>query len=462
MRWPIVMALLGALVGAAPAEPAQPDADAALRILNYVPPDVDCAILVRMDALAASDLWQRLKGNTCLYDEIVREFDLALDVEKDISAGVFCLQILYQEDGNPDDAAMGAVLALNRDIQPQTLFKDTDNPQFVQMPGVSLPVYSTSRGGLAVLPDARTVVLASKAYLAPMLTAATTLYGTPPWPQRELAVPGEITFAGRMPEKLKAAIRTEWDQERSRLLKPNADPERVLEFAFFYNLVALALDAETATGSLNLADEAAALRATLMLGEGRLAVTAASAAQALADPLAMALPALFGGAPLAEPPAEPLYLVQADGREIRVTMSRPALEQLVGWMAAGAGGGDAHLSSAMNLHEIGRAVQGYRADHGGEYPPTLAAIGAYVADAGLFLNPARTEHFPGGDYQLVPLSKAAAAKQPWAKVLAYEIFPPDQAPPAGVYVLFADGHVEYVAVAEFDRLYQQTLQSLGR
>lgn len=144
-------------------------------------------------------------------------------------------------------------------------------------------------------------------------------------------------------------------------------------------------------------------------------------------------------------------------------MSCAGLEQLVGWMAAGAGGGDAHLSSAMNLHEIGRAVQRYRADHGWEYPPTLAAIGAYVADVGLFLNPARTDHLPGGDYQLVPLSKAAAAKQPWAKVLAYEVLPPGETPPAeGLNVLFADGHVEYVAVAEFDRLYQQTLQSLGR
>jgi len=463
MRWPIVMALLGALVGAAPAQPVLPDADAALRILNYVPPEADVAVLVRMDALATSDLWKQFKKTGRPYEEFVENCPFALDFEKDIAASVFCLQIMYKENGDPGDAARGMALALNRDVQPQTLFKNVGNSRPVEFPGVSTPVYAIASDALVAIPNSRTVVVATPEYLAQMLTAATTLYGTPPWPQRELAAPGEITFAGRMPEGLKAALRAELEKERHRLLKPRAAPDRVLEFAFLYNLVALALDAETAAGSLNLADEAAALRATLALGEGRLAVTAASAAQALADPVAMAMPAFFGGAFLAEPPAEPLYLVQTDGREIRVIMSRASIEQLVAQMAAGAESARGRIQSQSHLRQIGAAVQRYLADRGA-YPPTLAAlVPEYLADPRILLNPARTDHLPDGDYQLVPLSKAAAASQPWAKVLAYEVLPRDETPPAeGLNVLFADGHVDQVAAAEFNLLYQQTLRSLGR
>jgi prepilin-type processing-associated H-X9-DG protein len=300
------------------------------------------------------------------------------------------------------------------------------------------------------------------AYLAPMLTAATTLYGTPPWPRRELDVPGEITFAARMPEKLKAAIRTEWDKERSRLLKPRARPDRILEFVLLYNLVALALDADTLTGSVNLADSEAALRATLAFGEGRLAPAAAAVAQAMADPLAIALPALFGGAPLDKPPETPLYLAQADAKAVRLTMSRANLEQLVAQMSAGAEGEKGRVQSAGNLRQIGRAVQAFLADQGA-YPTSLAALfPKYLADLRILENPARVAHLPEGDYALVPLTKEVASKQPWAKVLAYETLSRGEAPQEGLNVLFADGHVEYVAVGEFNRLYQETLRSLGR
>jgi hypothetical protein len=296
-----------------------------------------------------------------------------------------------------------------------------------------------------------------------MLTAATTLHPAPPWPQRELAVPGECTFAGRMPEKLKAALRAELEKERGRLLKPNARPDRVLEFAFLYNLVVLAVDAETLTGLLNLAGAEPVFRATLTLGEGRLAGPVAGAAQALAEPLAIALPAAFGGMPLAKPPAEPLYLVQADGREIHVAASRLALEQLVAWMIADVG--DAQTRSALNLREIGKAAFLYRDDHDGAWPATIAVLGPYLADPSVLVNPARADPGApgsGGDYQLVPLTNEAAAGQPWAKVLAFEIFPPERTAAEGLLVLFADGHVDRLGITEFNLLYQQTLRSLGR
>jgi len=447
------------------AQPAAPPPalDAATNILSYLPPDADLAVLVRMEALARADLWQRFrKPQDGIYHEIVKEFDLAIDFEKDVTAGVFCLQILYQEDGNPGEPAMGMALALNREVQPQTLFKNVGDSQPVEFPGVSIPVYKIAPEILVALPNSRTVVIAMPAYLAPMLTAATTLWEVPPWPRRELAVPGEITFAGRMPEKLKAAIRTEWDKERSRLLKPRARPDRILEFVLLYNLVALALDADSAAGSVNLADPEAALRATLAFGEGRLAPAAAAVAQAMADPLAIALPALFGGAPLDKPPETPLYLAQADAKAVRLTMSRENLEQLVAQMSAGAEGEKGRVQSQGNLRQIGLAVQAYLMDQGA-YPTSLSALfPKYLADLRILENPARAAHLPEGDYALVPLTKEVASKQPWAKVLAYEILSRGEAPQEGLNVLFADGHVEYVTVEAFQRLCQETLKDLGR
>ena len=430
-------------------------------ILAYIPADADLAILVRMDALAASDLWQRFR-DLGVHEEFAEDLHLALDFEKDVSAGVFCLRIIYEENGDPGDAARGMALALNRDVQPQTLFKNVGDSRPVEFPGVSIPVYKIAPGMLVALPNSRTVMIATPEYLAPMLTAAMTLYETPPWPRRELAVPGEITFAGRMPEKLKTVLRRELEQERRRLLKPHARPDRVLEFAFLYNLVALALDADTLTGSVNLADSEAALRATLAFGEGRLAPATAAVAQAMADPLAIALPALFGGAPLDKPPETPLYLAQADAKAVRLTMSRANLEQLVARMSAGAEGAKERVRSANNLHQIGRAVQAFLADQGA-YPTSLMALfPKYLTDRRILENPARAVHLPEGDYRLVPLTKEVASKQPWAKVLAYEILSRGEAPQQNLNVLFADGHVEYVTVEAFRRLYQETLKDLGR
>jgi prepilin-type processing-associated H-X9-DG protein len=460
------LVLLTAALHAQVPPPARPAGDAAMSVLAYVPPDADLAVCVRVDQLVRTDFWKRFADpKVGWYQEFVEDLqkEMAIDPEKDVAAAVLFFKLTYEEDGELDEPRIGFVLALSRDTQPETFFVKEDGRQPINVPGIPGPVHRPASDVLVAFPGPRTVVVAMPDWLPAALTAATTLYGTPPWPQRELAAPGEITFAGRMPAKLKAALRTEWGRERGRLLRPHTDLERVMEFALLHNLVALALDAETAAGSVNLADEAAALRATLTLREGRLASVTASAAQALADPLAMALPAMFGGMPLAEPPAEPLYTVQADGREIRVTMSRAGLEQLAAWMSAGAGGGQERASGAMRLRRIGAAALAYRADHG-QYPATLAALTPdYLDDPAVLLNPALEEHLPDGDYQLVPLTnEAVTSGPPWARVLGYEVFPPGGTPAEGLYVLFADGHVERLAPAEFNLLYEQTLRSLGR
>ncbi|MGB2753603.1 MAG: hypothetical protein WBE00_00625 [Phycisphaerae bacterium] len=441
--------------------PVPPIFESGTGILAYVPPDADLAVLVRMDTLARTDLWRQFRRpQDGIYHEIVKEFDLAIDFEKDVVAAVFCLQILYEEDGDPGDAAMGMALALNRDVQPQTLFKNVGDSRPIEFPGVSIPVYKIAPGMLVALPNSRTVVIATPEYLAPML-AAPAVAGAVPI-RAALSVPGEITFAGRMPEKLKAAIRTEFEKERRRLIKPHARLDRVLEFVLLYNLTALVLDADSAAGSVNLADPEAALRATLAFGEGRLAPATAAVAQAMADPLAIALPALFGGAPLDKPPETPLYLVRADDEAIHLAMSRENLEQLVAQMSAGAEGAKERVRSASNLRQIGLAVQAYLMDQGA-YPPSLMAlVPNYLPDRKVLENPARAVHLPEGDYALVPLTKEVASKQPWAKVLAYEILSRGEAPQQNLNVLFADGRVEYVTVEAFRRLYQETLKDLGR
>jgi len=438
-----------------------PALDAATNILSYLPPDTDLAVLVRMDALVRTDLWQQFRRPPDgIYHEIVKEFDLALDFEKDVVAAVFCLRIIYEEDGDPDDAAVGMALALNRDVIPQTLFKVVGHSQPVPFPGVSVPVYKIAPGMLVALPNSRTVVIATPEYLALML-AAPAVAGAVPI-RAALSVPGEIAFAGHMPEKLKAAIRTEFGKERRRWLGQHARPERALQFVLLYNLVALALDADTLAGSLNLADSEAALRGTFAFGEGRLAPATAAVAQAMADPLAIALPALFGGAPLDKPPETPLYLVRADAKTVRLTMNRENIEQLVAQMSAGAEGAKERVRSTSNLRQIGRAVHMYVVDQG-DYPTSLMALfPKYLTDRRILENPARVVHLPEGDYRLVPLTKEVASKQPWAKVLAYEILSRGEAPQQNLNVLFADGHVEYVTIEAFQRLYQETLKDLGR
>jgi prepilin-type processing-associated H-X9-DG protein len=120
------------------------------------------------------------------------------------------------------------------------------------------------------------------------------------------------------------------------------------------------------------------------------------------------------------------------------------------------------MKSASNLRQIHLAVQAFLADQGA-YPTSLAALfPKYLTDRKILENPARAIHFPDGDYCLVPLTKESAAKQPWAKVLAYEILSRGEAPQQNLNVLFADGHVEYVTVEAFQRLCQETLKDLGR
>jgi prepilin-type processing-associated H-X9-DG protein len=181
----------------------------------------------------------------------------------------------------------------------------------------------------------------------------------------------------------------------------------------------------------------------------------------MADPLQMCLPALVGGRPLEEPPPEPFYRTTADGPMVRLAMSRQAVERLVDRLTASARLEADRATSAENLRTIGRAILIYVADKRA-FPQNWSALTKMklLPDPKIFENPGRTEHLDTGDYELVPMTRDGARRNPDLKVLAYEIWPRDARPP-GLNVLMADGHVDYMEYETFEQLYRQTLESLG-
>jgi prepilin-type processing-associated H-X9-DG protein len=142
-------------------------------------------------------------------------------------------------------------------------------------------------------------------------------------------------------------------------------------------------------------------------------------------------------------------------------MSRDAVERLVDRLTTAVRLEAAREASAENLRAIGRAILIYAADKGA-YPQNWSALtkARLLVDEKVFENPGRTQHLDAGDYELVPMTKESARRNPDLKVLAYEIWPRDARPP-GLNVLAADGHVEYMEYPKFEQLYRQTLESLG-
>jgi prepilin-type processing-associated H-X9-DG protein len=148
-------------------------------------------------------------------------------------------------------------------------------------------------------------------------------------------------------------------------------------------------------------------------------------------------------------------------------MSREAVERLADRLLAAAQVSPAREASAANLRRLGEAIQAHLKKTG-RFPQTWAdlvkegLLGEPEGRMHLFENPALATHLPTGDYELLPLPKEASAEpRAFATLQAYEVYPKDT-PPAGLNVLFADGHVEYMEYGKFQQLYRQTLTTLGR
>jgi len=430
-------------------------------VLAYIPGDADLVVHVRMAAFVRTHLWKMLADPAlALRRRLTEGLPPAVDLEKDIvAAGLMSSPQDLLEEGN-----FGLVLHLSRDVTAKDLLKETR--PVVPVAGIPTPVYSLDAGKTLAVPEPRVVVIASnRDYLTRMLTAARgPKTGAPP--DAAPAPPGEITFVARVPASLKDVVLEEYRRFQQKTLRPNMDTDALMAFALHYNLVRIALQAETVTGSLDLAREAEALHVQMRFASPEMAPFMADLLQALADPLQMALPALLGGQPLQEPASEPLYRATADEATVRLAMSRSAayrfVNDLVETVRQITSDDMARQASARNLLILGEAVHVYHTVKG-TFPRTWSDLtwANLVRDPEVFSNPARKTHRAEGDYELVPLTKRVAERDWLLAVLAYEVYPVGEEP-SHLNVLFADGHVEYIDRSKFRLLYQQTLERLGR
>ena len=436
-------------------------------ILAYIPDDADLAFLVRIATLNQTEPGKKLVAPEAgLLAAFQKNFPEGLDFQKNVAAFAYACETVW-ENSQLVGLRAGMVFEMTRDVQPSDLL--TNLAETPAVPGLDARPYLFGGDSFLVVPSPRLVILATRNgpktrdYLPQMIKASRLVAGAPagPLPVAALDAPGHVTFAARLSPALKDAILTEYGLYQKKVLRPNMDGERAIEFGVFYNLVRIAMQAECLTGSLDLSRDADALRADIRFASPQMAPFMVATLQAMADPLQMCLPALVGGRPLEEPPPEPFYRTTADGPMVRLAMSRQAVEHLVDRLTASARLEADRAASAENLRAIGRAILIYVADKRA-FPQNWSALTKMklLPDPKIFENPGRTEHLDTGDYELVPMTRDGARRNPDLKVLAYEIWPRDARPP-GLNVLMADGHVDYMEYETFEQLYRQTLESLG-
>ena len=414
-----------------------------------------------MAAFAKTHLWKMLADPALgLRRRLAANLPPAIDLEKDVVAAA----LVSSPQDLLDEGNFGLILHLARDVQAKDLLRQTQ--PVVPVPGIPTPVYSLGTEKTLAVPEPRIAVIASNRDYLTRLLAAARRPKTGPAADSMSAPSGEFTFVARVPASLKDSILEEYRRFRQKTLQPNMDVDALMAFALHYNLVRIVLQAETITGSLDLAREAEALRVEIRFAAPKMAPFMADLLQALADPLQMALPALLGGQPLEEPAPEPFYHAVADEGIVRLAMSRGAayrfVNNLVDTVKQAASDDAASTASARNLLILGEAAHVYYTMKG-TFPRAWSDLARadLIRDPAVFNNPARKTHRAAGDYELVPLAKRATERDGLLAVLAYEVYPVGEEPPR-LNVLFADGHVECIDRARFRRLYQQTLRSLGR
>ncbi|MBE3099576.1 MAG: hypothetical protein IMZ44_20860 [Planctomycetes bacterium] len=454
----------------APARPAEAPQALPSPVLAYIPEDADLAVFVRMDQLVRSNLWKSFAApQVGYYQKLTEKVALRLDLERDVVAAAFVLEIAWK-DGKPLFVSHAVVLETKRDVQAGDLLTGLFKARPAGAAGAVMYPIGSGPSMLA-LPTPRVAVLASGEgeegsgeFLTRILETGRKhqRLASEPLPVAALAAPGEVTFAARASSGLKEGVLAHYQAVHRSTLRPHMDGGQAMQFGLYYNLVRLVIQAETVAGSLDLSRQGDALRADIRFAAPQMAPFMVAVLQAMADPLQMCLPAVVGGEPLGEPPAEPFYRAAAEGPTVHLVMPRVAVERLADRLLAAARQQAAAAASAANLRKINEAVAAYVAANG-SWPQTWSALtkAGALRDPAVFENPARAEHRVTGDYELVPLTKAAAGRRPDLKVLAYEICPRDP-PPRGLNVLFADGTVQYIEYDVFQQLYRQTLESLGR
>ncbi len=452
---PVVLSLFVALL-ATPPLAAQSSLD------RYIPLEADLAVYVDVARLVQTPEWKMFAASET-WAEMHREANLAIDPAADVLGAAFALKLVFDpETGNVEIPWGSVALRLRQPTTPAAVLGG--DPPVREVPGVSVPVYRYERGWAAVMPTGDVLVLAHEHWLGQILADARAAPpgDVPPFIRTPAFTPGEAAAAARVPEALREAVDGALAAWQRQELSGRIDEDELIEFSFLYNLARLAADAERATATLNLERDADALQATLLLSDERMLAPLVGVARAMADPLAMLLPALAGGLPHTDPPETPLYTVGIEGRSVRLAASRGAMANMLNRLLAGPEAGTKMRQSMNHLKQIAHAVALYRHTQRA-WPKGLADLQArgLLADDRILTNPALAAQYPDGDYALVPLSDAAVAEKAFLKVLAYERWPEGAAPDGRLAVAFADGHVERVDRRSFRALLDQTVK-VGR
>jgi len=109
-----------------------------------------------------------------------------------------------------------------------------------------------------------------------------------------------------------------------------------------------------------------------------------------------------------------------------------------------------------NLREIGRALETYRADHGGKMPSSLKVLLPDL-DKKLFVCPVSKKPRPDKSGWATSYSyvKGLSAKAPGTAVAVYDSKPSNHGK-QGRYVLFVDGSVKLLSEGEFRSALKKT------
>jgi prepilin-type processing-associated H-X9-DG protein len=475
---------------AAPAPAAAAPVAKAADLAAYVPSGAFYAGRVRVAQLVGSDLWKKLAGPDGInFQEMQKEGPFKLDIEKDVKEAVFAVSVTF-EGNEPQKPSFGVVLLTNRDIDPADLFKK--EPEKIQLPGAAVAAYRVGTDTFFACPTPRTVVIATTPeFLAEMLTSAAGAAKADKdaaW-LKALDQPGELVLVARMPDEAREALENALFMGRRQMVSQSREPEVigfgvgvgfVMRLATEFQSVVLSMDLSRKEDALRITFTFATENGAAFIGSG-LALLEPSLTEALA--MMQAPPAVGGpppapgaappaasapapaAAPAAASPPEPVYLAVFLGKEARVTMSRAGVDRLViGLIVPAFTRGVARsgaVSSANNLRQLGMACQAWAAANHQKFPDNWKQLldTGLIENAEVLKNPSLAEHYPDGDYVLVPVPSVASSP---ISVLAYERYPDGKIPADGINVLFIDGHVEHMTAEGFQKALDATLEEMKK
>ncbi|HML76129.1 MAG TPA: hypothetical protein PKB02_16685, partial [Anaerohalosphaeraceae bacterium] len=113
--------------------------------------------------------------------------------------------------------------------------------------------------------------------------------------------------------------------------------------------------------------------------------------------------------------------------------------------------------AASDLKQIGIACIMYADDNDDKFPPNLEAAKEYLGTDKVLESPRKPKDFTGPSYIYIP---GQTTKSPIGNILAYEA--PECSRDGKINVLFLDGHVEIMSLADFHKKLDETNANLGR